>query len=601
MFFGCTSLTAAPKLPAITLAESCYECMFYGCTSLAAAPALPATTLAESCYRYMFYGCTSLTTAPELNASKTASSCCYRMFAGCTSLITAPALPAPSLAFSCYYEMFKGCTSLTAAPEIHATTLDYKCCAGMFADCSSLTTAPQTLPADTLVCECYQGMFAGCSSLISAPALPATTLDEDCYQCMFKDCTSLTLAPELPATTQIGGCYRGMFAGCTSLTAAPALPAYSLANRCYDEMFAGCTSLASAPELPATTLASCCYSLMFAGCTSLATAPELPAKTLKWSCYSDMFNGCTSLTTAPVLPATFLEEECYYNMFYGCTNLNYVKALFKTTPSDKYTKDWLSGVSSTGIFVKSKDATWNVTGANGIPNGWNVVYDGDPYFGHEYVDLGLSVKWATMNVGANKPTDYGDYFAWGETTPYYESGYAQENPQSHWKTGKTTGYYWLSYKHCKDSGYSLTKYCDISSYGYNGFTDSKTVLDAEDDAATANWGGSWRMPTIDELKELKNTDNCTWTWYSSGNSEFNGVAGYKVISKKSGYSDKYIFLPAAGHWNNTGLDEVGSYGRYWSSSLDAPILAYGLHLFSGNAGWSNDFRFCGLSVRPVCQ
>ncbi len=217
---------------------------------------------------------------------------------------------------------------------------------------------------------------------------------------------------------------------------------------------------------------------------------------------------------------------------------------------------------------------------------------------YEYVDLGLSVKWATCNVGASKPEDYGDYFAWGETEPYYQSGYAQEDPQSHWKSGKSSGYGWSSYKYCKGSSSTMTKYCDKSSYGYNGFTDGKTVLDLEDDAARVNWGGSWRMPTQKEFDELCNSSNCTWTWTT-----MNGVKGYKVVSKKSGYAGNYIFLPAAGDRLDTYLDSVGSYGYYWSSSLYAgnPHYACSLYFSSGHYYTYGSSRGYGLSVRPVCH
>ncbi|MDY4512770.1 MAG: hypothetical protein SPE10_04900, partial [Paludibacteraceae bacterium] len=112
----------------------------------------------------------------------------------------------------------------------------------------------------------------------------------------------------------------------------------------------------------------------------------------------------------------------------------------------------------------------------------------DPANGHEYVDLGLSVKWATCNVGASKPEEYGNYYAWGETTT------------------KST-YNWSTYKWCNGSKTTLTKYNTSSSYGT---VDNKTVLELADDAARANWGGAWRMPTDAEWTELR--ENCTWTW-----------------------------------------------------------------------------------------
>ena len=191
---------------------------------------------------------------------------------------------------------------------------------------------------------------------------------------------------------------------------------------------------------------------------------------------------------------------------------------------------------------------------------------------HEYVDLGLSVKWATMNVGASKPEEYGDYFAWGETEA-------------------KSDYSWATYKFTTDGGSTMTKY---------NSTDGKTVLDAEDDAAAANWGGAWRMPTLAEIEELLNTDNCTWEWQAAGNAAFNGVAGMKVSSKKSGYTDKYIFLPAAGDRYGSALVGAGEVGRCWSATLLAATRrARYLDFYSGGQHWLNALRQFGLPVRPV--
>ena len=207
-------------LPATELSQDCYRGMFSGCTSLTAAPTLPATTLAgsstmlaDSCYCSMFQGCTSLTQAPELPATTLAPSCYLSMFQGCTSLITAPSLPATNLARSCYNSMFQDCTSLTTAPELPATTLADYCYYGMFAGCSSLVTAP-ALPAITLASYCYREMFRGCTSLTSAPELPATTLVSYCYAYMFYNCTSLNyikcLATDISATNCTNGWVSGV-------------------------------------------------------------------------------------------------------------------------------------------------------------------------------------------------------------------------------------------------------------------------------------------------------------------------------------------------------------------------------------------------------
>lgn len=216
--------------------------------------------------------------------------------------------------------------------------------------------------------------------------------------------------------------------------------------------------------------------------------------------------------------------------------------------------------------------------------------------GYEFVDLGLSVKWATCNVGATKPEEYGDYYAWGETEPYYKVGYAQESPQAHWKDGYSAGYGWSTYKYCKGStSTTLTKYCNDSSYGKNAYTDTKTTLDPDDDVAHVKWGGDWRMPTKDEFTELLN--DCTWTW-----DMLNGVDGYRVTSNKSGYTDRSIFLPAAGFRWGMNLSRVGSYGYYMSSSLytDSPDGAWDVYFVSGSHNTSSSSRYSGQSVRPVC-
>ena len=290
-----------------TLADHCYYCLFYGCTSLTRAPALPATTLADHCYDSMFRGCTSLIQAPALPATTLANYCYYYMFHGCTSLTKVPSLPATTLANYCYCYMFYGCTSLTQAPALPATTLADHCYDSMFRGCTSLIQAP-ALPATTLANYCYSNMFYGCTSLIQAPALPATTLANSCYNNMFQGCTSLIQAPTLPATTLVPGCYSGMFSGCTSLTQAPALPATTLADHCYYYMFHGCTSLTKVPSLPATTLADYCYRNMFSGCASLTQAPVLPATTLANNCYNNMFQGCAGLKLSTTLTNEYTQE-----------------------------------------------------------------------------------------------------------------------------------------------------------------------------------------------------------------------------------------------------------------------------------------------------
>ena len=190
---------------------------------------------------------------------------------------------------------------------------------------------------------------------------------------------------------------------------------------------------------------------------------------------------------------------------------------------------------------------------------------------HEFVDLGLSVKWATCNVGAEKPEDFGDYFAWGETEPKER-------------------YTWETYKYCKGTKYSLTKYCKKSKYGDNSFTDNKGVLDLVDDAAYVNWGGPWRMPTKAEQDELR--EKCKWEW-----SNLNGVKGYKVI----GPNGNSIFLPAVGVMTEQGVCLSDS-GNIWSSEVlgYSPYNVYDIGFYSDDVLKNVSHRNCGQSVRPVC-
>ena len=218
--------------------------------------------------------------------------------------------------------------------------------------------------------------------------------------------------------------------------------------------------------------------------------------------------------------------------------------------------------------------------------------------GAEAVDLGLpsGTKWANMNVGATSVGDYGDYFAWGETTGY---------------TGSDTSHSfdWASYKWDAGSDknadkYKFSKYLPTTVPYYwagNGDTpDGKTTLDPEDDAATANWGGDWRMPTLAELVELyntkSNTTDYTWEW-----TEVDGHNGWKITSKKSGTSGNSIFLPAAGLREGTSSSSQGSYGSYWSSTLyeDHPARAWYLYFFSFALNCHYEDRYYGFSVRPV--
>ncbi len=153
------------------------------------------------------------------------------------------------------------------------------------------------------------------------------------------------------------------------------LPATTLQHNCYSSLFSDCSGLERAPKLPATSLANACYVTMFYGCSSLTKAPELPATELAEFCYSGMFHYCNNLEEAPLLPALSLTEGCYNSMFAECNKLNHIEMMATNIGAEDCLDNWVNGVATTGTFVKNSDAKWDVTGINGVPNGWTVLTD----------------------------------------------------------------------------------------------------------------------------------------------------------------------------------------------------------------------------------
>lgn len=211
-------------------------------------------------------------------------------------------------------------------------------------------------------------------------------------------------------------------------------------------------------------------------------------------------------------------------------------------------------------------------------NGDNDNYTGDDDNStpttYEAVDLGLpsGLKWASCNIGATAPEEYGSYFAWGETE-------------------EKTIYEWENYKYSGDTPSSMFKYCTSDSYG---ICDGKDVLDPEDDVARAEWGGDWRMPTNKEQLEL--VDNCDWEWTAR-----NGVNGFVV---KSRVNNNSIFIPAAGYYSGDELYMLGKAGTYLSCDLRAGIdrAAFVLYFYSGGpSAYTSRDRCDGNPVRPVCK
>ncbi len=323
-----------------------------------------------------------------------------------------------------------------------------------------------------------------------------------------------------------------------------------------------------------------------------------------------VFSGCKK-TEPDIIPVKKVEsislspESLFLNIGSSTT---LTAEILPSTASDK-SLSWSSSaedvatVDQNGKVTAVSKGTATITATakdgSGVNSSCEIVVDKIDI--PDAVDLGLSVYWGSFNMGASKPEEPGDYYAWGETETYYEEGSAQSE-KAVWKEGKDIdGYWWYSYKWCtcEETYHTLTSITKYNTDKHYGKVDNKTVLEAGDDVASAMLGNSWRMPTEAEWDELKNTDNCSWEWTT-----LNEVHGYKVTSKKEGYTDKSIFLPAAGYRDRTTFSYLDEKGYYWSSSLNPnyPKEAYCLNFYSTyDLRKSGIDRSYGHSVRPVAS
>ena len=475
--------------------------------------------------------------------------------------------------------VFTGLTKLThiTVPE-WITTLGY----ATFQNCSALETV--VLPAALSSLSSY--CFDGCSSLTDI-TLPngITSIPQYCFQ----NCTALTTLT-VPSTVTLIGAYA--FSSCVQLAG---LDLPSNLKTIGNYAFQNCQAISSL-DCPGSITTLGKYA--FSGCTSLSSV-SLPENLSSIPAYC--FQNCTALNVTSWPQALISIGD---GAFADCRfkNADYAIELPSTVTSiGDYAFDTLHHIiipSASPVSIASHSFATDYTFLY-VPAAMVEMYKVRTNWSNyekqirpisdypvelslggatgEAIDLGLSVKWASWNVGASAPEEYGAYFSWGETDIKWD-------------------YDWASYKLCMGSNDTLTKYCTSSSYGYNGFTDGKTVLDPEDDAAHVQWGGSWRMPTDTEWTELR--DNCTWEW-----TKLNGVNGRKVTSNKAGYTEKWIFLPAAGDLYDAYLRSAGSLGYYLSSSLSTvnPRLAWDVYFESDGVYRGSGGRCYGQSVRPVYE
>lgn len=307
------------------------------------------------------------------------------------------------------------------------------------------------------------------------------------------------------------------------------------------------------------------------------------------------FSHCTGLSSVEIPESVTVIGS---SAFWDCNSLISITVLSQTPPSGG--SEMFSTTNSCPIYVPAKSFEAYKTAQYWSDYADRIQAIGTP----QAIDLGLpsGLKWASFNLGATKPEEYGDYYAWGETDTHYIDRSSTWASEWTWKEGRR-GYNWESYKWCNGSNYSLTKYCTDNRYGT---VDNKTVLEEDDDVARVTLGGGWRIPTDEEWTELRTLANWTWTME-------NGVKGYKV----TGPNKNCIFLPAAGDICDIYMYHNYYNGYYWSSSLaTGDVFYFNPSLATENAwyvgmsqdgvwrscnGFSNHSfdRTCGLSVRPV--
>lgn len=463
MFYNCSALTKAPTiLPATTLETSCYYSMFYGCSSLTTAPILPAETLVDSCYSRMFYYCFELNYIKMLATNISATNCLTNWVSWVAStgtfvknakatwnVVGVNGVPTGWIIQGPFnWDSYLTITIDNGSGNIgfwypdeseYRNDVEYNIngdgweyMEGQIAVSGGDRIAFR-LSAYPSEDEEYPGLghfefTSGISSISLSGNLWSMgygDLASSTNECMpYQFCRMFENAPVYAVyghpfqdATMAEGCCYEMFSGCSILNEISDLSCANIESYCFYGMFRNCSSLERAPELPQelTDLSPYCFAYMFYGCTSLESAPSFNSfERLSTGCFSHMFRGCVNLTTAPILQATELVNSCYNYMFYGCSKLNHIEAHFTTSPSTSYTYYWVYGVASTGTFVKSSDATWNVTGVNGVPTGWTISSNGGGGGGSDYSYYEVSTSdWvkATDNSKMNLISGYDCYYS----------------------------------------------------------------------------------------------------------------------------------------------------------------------------------------------
>ena len=563
-FGGCTSLMSFSgkysSLDGLFLVDSgCLIAVALGAVSGEVSIPITITSIGGGAFAYS----TSIT---GITIPKSITSIGDYAFRGCSSL-TNTTIPESVVYIGDH--AFDSCTSLTSITIPNSVTSIGN---GVFSYCSNLNNI--SIPSS--VTSIGSSAFGRCTSLTSITIPNSVT---SIGEFAFRECTSLTNITIPDSVTSIG---MYAFLECTSLTS---IMIPNSVTSIGASAFRKCTSLTNI-TIPSSITSIDDYT--FIDCSAL-TQITIPKSVT--SLGTSSFRRCSSLTHITI-PQSVTTIGAY--AFNSCTSLTRITVLPTTPPAGKYymfddTNNALIYVPSGSVEAYKTAQVWSnyADRIQAIPSPSVPV--------PEAIDLGLpsGLKWASFNLGASKPEEYGEYYAWGEIEPYYSSK-GQSNTFT-WKEGKELGYDWESYQWCMGSSNTLTKYCTSSSYGYNGFKDSKTTLDPEDDAAYVCLTGIWRIPTDSEMTELR--ESCTWEWAT-----MNGIRGWKV----TGPNGNNIFLPAAGYIGGMALFDKSYYGYYWSSSIkdsdpeDTWIVCFNSSYFDHSFFIRQNYpRRLGMSIRPV--
>ena len=518
-----------------------------------------------SCY-YMFYKCYDLISLNLSSFDTSKVTTMKYMFSYCSGLTSLDVSNFDTSNVTDMTQMFSACNNLTSLDLSNFDTSNVTSMKYIFGTSDSLPPMKLSFinlnSFNTSAVTTMYGMFYNCSGLTSLDLSNFDTSNVTSMEYMFNRCYSLSTLNVSNFNTSNVTNMTGMFQLCSGLTS---LDISSFNTSAVTDM-----------------------SFMFNNCSGLTSLDVSNFNTSNVTDMTQMFTACDNLTsldlssfdTSNVTSMKYMFEECSH-----LTSLTITSDISKVTSYSSM----FSGITTNGELIYNcdyEDAWNNILVTNQSTSNFPTTWTKKCVVEYEFVDLGLpsGTQWATFNVGATKPEEYGLYFAWGETEGYM---WDSQNGKILDANGNETTkqFAWADYKFSIDGSES-----NFSEYNS---TDGKTTLELVDDAAYVS-DNTCRMPTSGECQEL--IDNTTSAWTT-----VNGVSGMTFTSKLYGYTDKSIFIPAAGRVLNGSLGSVGSYGSIWSSSLYSDLLDYARRMYfnSTSVSMSHYFRCLGFSVRPV--